>query len=514
VPSKQIFIDWQESAREMYDPVVKDRPANLGTPIVGTKRGQRNMLNVGPALSPDGRMLAFLSTRAILDVDLFLADAKTGKVIRRLSSSGLDPHFDDLRFIDSAGAWSPDETKLAVVVFEKGDNYLALIDVNNGHLTTIRVPGVDSINNVAWSPDGHSIAMSAQANNSAFSDLFIYDLGTNQVRRLTSDKYADLQPAWSPDGKTIAFVTDRGEGSNLEELRFRGMRIATIDANGGTPKVLPLFPNAKNINPQFSPDGSGIYFIGNPEGVADVYKYNFADGRVGRVTHVQTGVAGITEMSPALSVASREGTIAVSLYEEDNYNLYELPPSTPAVTMASLELPPDSARGGQLPPLRGTGSTITDYLANPVAGLPPATVAYRTVPSSSCLHLAYVGPPSIGVATGSFGTGVGGSVAAEFTDVLGEHNVGFTLQGGGTQGVGTFADQVAGDVFYLNQKHRWNWGVEVSHLPYISAFVTSGTGVVNGQPVDIIQQEVDIQRYDAVSGVLQYPFSQSRRVEL
>jgi len=516
VPSKQIFIDWQESAREMYDPVVAARPANLGTPLIGTKRGRHNMLNVGPAISPDGRMLAFLSTREIFDVDLFLADAKTGKIIRRLSSSGRDPHFDALRFIDSAGSWSPDETKLAFVVFEKGDNYLALIDVNSGKLQNIRVPGVDSINNVAWSPDGHSIVMSAQAANSAFSDLFLYDLGSNQVRRLTADKYADLQPTFSPDGRTIAFVTDRGEGSNLDELRFTGMRIATMDVAGGssTIKVLPLFPRAKHINPQYTPDGAGIYFIANPEGVADIYKYTFADGRVAHVTHVQTGVAGITEMSPAMSVASREGTIALSLYEDDNYNIYELPPTTPAVTMVSLDLPPDSARAGQLPPLRGTGSVITEYLQNPAAGLPPTTVAYKTVPYSSALHLAYIGPPTIGVATGSFGTGVGGSVAAEFTDVLGEHNVGFTLQGGGTQGVGTFGDQIAGDVFYLNQKHRWNWGVEVSHLPYISAFVSTGTAVLDGQPVDIVQQEVDIQRYDSVTGVIQYPFSANRRVEL
>jgi len=511
VPAKQIFLDWQESAREMYEPVVKDRPANLGNAIIGTRKGQRGMLNVGPSISPDGRYLAFLSTREIFDVDLFLADAKTGKVIRRLSSSGRDPHFDALRFIDSGGAWSPDGSRLAVVVFEKGDNYLALIDVSNGRLQSIRVPGIDSINTVAWSPDGHTIVLSAQT--SAVSDLFLYNLDTNQVRRLTSDRFADLQPAFSPDGHTIAFVTDRGEGANLEELRFNGMRIATIDVDSGSIKVLPLFPRAKHINPQFSPDGGSVYFIANPEGVSDVYKYSFADGRVGRVTHVQTGVAGITDLSPALSVAMREGTIAVSLYESDNYNIYELPPSAPAVTIAT-QLPSDASRGGQLPPLRGTGSVITEYLENPTAGLPSSTTTFREAPYSSALHLAYVGPPTIGVQSGSFGTGVGGSVAAMFTDVLGEHSVGFTVQGGGTQGVGTFADQIATDAFYLNQKHRWNWGVEVSHLPYISAFVGSGSGTFEGQPATIVQQEVDIQRFDSVTGIVQYPFSGTRRVEL
>jgi Omp85 superfamily domain/WD40-like Beta Propeller Repeat len=516
VPSKQLFVDWVESAKQMYDPVLKDRPANLGPALISeTRKGQRGMLNVGPALSPDGNLLAFLSTREIFDIDLFLADAKTGRVIRRLASAGRDPHMDALRFIDSAGAWSPDSKKLAIVTFEHGDNYLGIIDVDSGRIQHIRVPGIDSINTVAWSPDGHTIVMSAQT--MAVSDLFLYDLESNQVRRLTNDKFADLQPAFSPDGKTVAFVTDRGEGAALEQLAFSDMTIATIDVASGSVHVLPLFKGAKHINPQFSPDGSGLYFIANPEGVADVYKYNFADGRVGRVTRVQTGVAGITDLSPALSVASRAGNIALSLFEDDNYNIYTLPSTQPAITLASLDLPPNSVPAGQLPPLRGTPSRIQAYLAQPERGLPATTAAFTTVPYSSSLHLAYVGPPSIGVGVSSFGTGIGGSVAAEFTDILGEHSVGFAIAGQGSSGIGTVGDQFEGEVFYLNQTHRVNWGADFSHLPYISAAtgVASCTANINGAvvPADCIVQERQIARYDDLSGVVQYPFNTAQRVE-
>ncbi|HLQ44376.1 MAG TPA: BamA/TamA family outer membrane protein, partial [Planctomycetaceae bacterium] len=113
----------------------------------------------------------------------------------------------------------------------------------------------------------------------------------------------------------------------------------------------------------------------------------------------------------------------------------------------------------------------------------------------------------------SFGTGVAGSVSAYFSDILGENNVGLSFEGGGTSGIGTFGDQLAGEVFYLNQKHRWNWGVDFTHLPFVSAATGVGTAVVNGVPVDVIQQERDISRYDDFSGVIQYPFSTTRRVE-
>lgn len=516
VPTKQLFVDWVESAKQMYDPVIKDRPANLGNALIAeTRRGQRGMLNVGPALSPDGNLLAFLSTREIFDVDLFLADAHTGRIVRRLASTGRDPHMDALRFIDSAGAWSPDSKRLAFVTFERGDNYLGIVTVDGGRVQHIRVPGVDSINTITWSPDGRTIAMSAQT--MAVSDIFLYDLDSNQVRRLTNDKFADLQPAFSPDGKTIAFVTDRAEGANLEALAFSQMAIATIDIDSGRVQLLPLFKGAKHINPQFSPDGLGLYFIANPEGVADVYRYNFSDGRVARITRVQTGVAGITELSPALSVASHAGNIAVSLFEDDNYNIYTLPATQPGITLATLDLPPNSVPAGQLPPLRGTPSRIQAYFSEPERGLPRSTAGFTTAPYSSALHLAYVGPPTIGVGVSSFGTGVGGSVAAEFTDILGEHSVGFSVAGQGSSGIGTFGDQFEGEVFYLNQTHRVNWGADFTHLPYISA----ATGVigcnanVNGQilPADCIVQDRQIARFDDVSGVVQYPFSTTRRIE-
>lgn len=510
ITAKQLFIDWAESARELYNPVVEERPTTLTTPLLGRKT-TRGDLNLAPALSPDGRYITFLSTRELFTIDLFLADAHTGKIIRRLVSSDRDPHFDSISFIDSGGIWSPDSQRFAFVVFEKGDNYLGIVDVGSRRIDNVHVPGIDAINNIAWSPDGHTIALAGQ--KTGVTDLFTYDLNTKEVRQLTSDKYADLQPAFSPDGKTIAFVTDRGAGSDLEMLHFAQMRIATIDVGGGTVKILPLFQGARHINPQFAPDGQSVYFIANPEGVPDVYRYYMGDDRMERVTHVQTGVAGITDMSPSLSVAARTGEIAFSLYEDDNYNIYTLPATTRGMGVASREVP-GVPRAGVLPPARATGSEITTYLNRPAEGLPSSTTLFKNRDYNSSLHVAYIGPPTVGVSTGSFGTVAGGTISAYFSDVLGEQNVGFTLESGGTSsGVGTFGDQLAGEVLYLNQKHRWNWGVDFTHLPYISAFTASGSAVVDGQVVDVIQQQRQISRFDDISGLIQYPFSTTRRVE-
>ena len=216
-------------------------------------------------------------------------------------------------------------------------------------------------------------------------------------------------------------------------------------------------------------------------------------------------------------MATGTGDNAFSLYEGDNYNIYKLPANPPSLAVATTNTAPSSARAGQLPPLRGTGSTITAYLQKPEEGLLPASTTFTQTSYRPSLHIAYLGPPTIGVGVSSFGTGVGGSVSAYYSDILGYHNIGITFQGGGTSGVGTVGDQLAGEVFYLNQRHRLNWGIDTTHLPYVSAITGTGQApiTVNGQTViaDVVQQERDIQRFDDVSGVVQYPFSQTRRIE-
>ncbi|HYC61902.1 MAG TPA: BamA/TamA family outer membrane protein [Thermoanaerobaculia bacterium] len=526
---KQLFADWAESARELYTPVIQARTMDLGTPLIGRKpapptprvegekrkrpRRRATELNIGPVLSPDGRYLAFLSARELFSIDMFLADAKTGNVIRKLVSSDRDAHFESLRFIESAGSWSPDSRRIAFITFSKGDNFLSFVDVETRRLEHVKVPGLEAIINVAWSPDGNTIAIAGQT--TGVSDLFLYDIPSKQVRRLTADKYADLHPAWSPDGRTIAFISDRGTDTILEQLRFTNMRLATIDVGTGQIREIQAFRGAKHINPQWAPDGKSIYFIANPEGIPDLYRISVPEGAVSRLTALHTGIAGITDMAPALSVATGSGDIAFSVFEDDNYNIYSLASSAPSQPIAA---PPAMAentapRAALLPPLRSTGSEITGYLMRPEEGLPPASTDFAERGYSSDLHLAYLGPPTLGVGVGEFGFGAGGSVTAFFSDILGRHNVGFTFQGGGGSGTSSLAEQLGGELFYLNQTSRLNWGADILHVPQVAGFVNYSQALIDNQIVDVYEQFRQIQLITDASGLAQYPFSTTRRIE-
>ena len=520
-PPEEVIEGWHAAVHEAYDPVLAGReaPAESFRPLLSRER-TRARLNVAPALSPDGRRIAFLSTRGLFTIDLFLADAETGEVTRKLVSAASDPHFDALRFLDSAGAWSPDGRSFAFVVFERGDNRLSIVDVETGRVERrIEVPGVGGISSPAWSPDGRRIAFSGAASDSGLSDIYLLEVETGAARKLTDDPWGDLQPAWSPDGGTLAWVTEEPV-AGTEGLDVHPVRIALREVAGGDRRLLSAsdvgLEGARWINPQFSPDGTSLYFIADPEGVPDVFRYRLADGGVDRVTRVKTGVSGITDLSPALSVAARSGRLAFSALEDGHWNVYAL--DEPEAALRPLAAAPGDRRAAAvLPPgPAGEPAVVAEYLAQQGAPAAPAGAAApaRSEPYDPNLRLSYLGPPAVGVGVDRYGLGYGGSISAYFSDPLGEHQVGVAFQGGASQDLGTL---FGGGVSYLNRQHRITWGASALHVPYISArtFISREPVEIDGDVVlaDVVSQVRETVTVDEVAAVGHYPFSLTRRLE-
>src|SRR5688572_10389054 len=102
------------------------------------------------------------------------------------------------------------------------------------------------------------------------TDLFIYNLEASTAKRITSDLYADLQPAWSPDGQRIALVTDRftTRAATLEPGEYR---LDLVDVASGRITELPTLPQGKNINPQWNQDSRRLFFVSDQNGISNVY---------------------------------------------------------------------------------------------------------------------------------------------------------------------------------------------------------------------------------------------------
>ncbi|HET7275449.1 MAG TPA: hypothetical protein VFI91_09830, partial [Longimicrobiaceae bacterium] len=512
----EISQDWEASIRRTYLPLLADHPEarEIAQPLI-TSEDEGGSLNVAPSLSPDGQWVAFLSELDFIDVQLHLANAETGEVIRTLQEgSAFDPHFSSLRYISSSGTWSPDGQRFAFSALRGGTDYLVVIDVNEADIIReYKVPGVGEITNPSWSPDGRSIAFSGIVGG--ISDLYILDLQSGQARQLTDDRYADLQPVYSPDGSRIAFVTDRGPETDVSALDFAPYRIALFDISSGVAQVLPRMEGPNNINPAWTADGAGLYFVSNRSGIPNIYRLDLASEDLFRITDLFGGVSGITDLSPSMTSAATTDKVLFTAFEEGNYNIYSLegaddltgelvPVSTTYTWDTDPPLPavlPPAPR-----PQEGAFNRVVAMLDNDEFGLPaPNDTSWNVVPYDADLSLDYLGQPQVGVATGGmFGQGgVYGGIAGIFSDMLGRHQVFGAVQAQGQ------LDEIGFSTIYLNRRGRWNFGVSAQRVPIVYGQYREGF------TEDFYVQQIIRARFfnSSLQGLAQYPFSTVQRVE-
>jgi hypothetical protein len=111
--------------------------------------------------------------------------------------------------------------------------------------------------------------------------------------------------------------------------------------------------------------------------------------------------------------------------------------------------------------------------------------------------------------------GVGGSIALGFADVLGTHKVGVFFQGGGT--TSSLDALFGGQIYYLNQANRLQWGGSFTHLPYSTRYTLydQTTVIIDGEPAlaEIYQEVEERTTLDEISAITQYPLGPTRRLE-
>ena len=538
--------EWRDAIQTTFLPQLADhyRARRIAQPVLTEKRSE-GTLHLAPALSPDGRDIAYFSEKNSFFVDLYLADAETGRVKRRLVKSTLNSNYESLRFINSSGSFSADGRYFAIAAKHRDRDDLVILDVQKDEeVRRIRIP-LNGLTTPSWSPDGKQLVFTGY--DGGLSDLFVVNADGSNLHRLTNDKYADLEPSWSPDGKTIAFTTDRGPGTNFDDLKFGNLRVALFHLDKGTIELLGHMDQGKNINPVWAPDGRSLAFASDRNGISDIFLYDFTDGNIYQLTDVYTGVSGITALSPCLSWAHEADRLAFAYYEDGEYNVYAVdnprslkrqpyrPPATPPVT---------SLLAAQRRALAGTPVAVASTA--PAAPDPRSTSVYRSptgfrssgttsasdssstgtisvkslIDSSTALpdtseftfkpyHTRftpdYVGRPTIGYERDNFGRGFFGGTAISLSDILGNHTIVFS---GAINGRLSEAQVL---VAYINQSHRTNWAIGGSQAPLYYYLPTAFEG--NNSGYTLSPQIIRFVIRDVFAQSI-YPFSRFTRLEL
>ncbi len=210
----------------------------------------------GPALSPDGRKVAFSVQPAIGDWEIYVIN---------VDGTGLTNLTDNAEFDGWRPAWSPDGSKIAFFSTRDDPANDEIYVMNADGTGVVRLtdnPADDA--NPTWSPDGSKIAF--ETNRDGDFGIYVMDAdGTNPVP-VSIDPAGDGWPAWSPDGTKIAFDSWRDGDREIYVMDVDGSNVVRLTNHEG-----------QDSAPAWSRDGTKIAFVSGRAGSVDIWVMN-ADG--------------------------------------------------------------------------------------------------------------------------------------------------------------------------------------------------------------------------------------------
>ena len=560
--------EWRDAVQTWYLPqIAEHQKARQFARVVLDKKQSGGTLHVSPQISPDGRRIVYLSERNFFFVDLYIADAESGRVDRRLIRSSFDPNFETLRFVNSTGSWSADGQRFAIAAKSGDQDNLVILDVLRDRVVGRYRLGLNAILNPTWAPDGARLAFTGS--EGGISDLYVVDTSGGNLRRLTNDRYADLLPSWSPDGRTVAFTTDRGPATDFGILRFGNLRIALYHFDGDSIEVLPGMDVGRNSNPVWAPDGRSLAFRSDRGGIDNLFLFDLGTRETYQLTRSYTGITGITDLSPAISWARQADRLVFNYYESGEYNVYSIdnprslrrePWRAPAggfdilANASALPLRADlAAEGGPAADSTARRPVRVASAASPAPEVPASASIYRSTgggmrasdgrpaPADSAaggplsvqtlldsVRLAlpdtsefsfrpyavrftpdYVSRPTIGYTRDNFGGGISGGTTIQLSDILGNHTLGFSGMVNGR------LSEAQVEAVYVNSTHRLNWAVGASQVP-LFYYGQSSWGEVGAGPYGGTVLTEQLVRYVFRQMFAQgiYPIDRFQRVEL
>ncbi|MBN1307770.1 MAG: PD40 domain-containing protein [Chitinispirillaceae bacterium] len=390
-PVEELGKEWVSELRRLYWPEIGCRidPASHAEPVTRHLE-TRDHFNLRPRISPDGGRIAFFSDRR--DYTRILITDPKGKIIHEIGQNGYGGYFESFHPFRSGMCWAPDGKRLAFITKSGESDELRIVDIERKRLRRRIRTRQKAISSPDWSHDGSLLVFSGIDNGR--SDLFLYDLTRDSLRQLTRSVACESDPRFSPNRKFIIFSIEDTSGRLPDGRSPYGPQpsdLAVFDLESNSIRRFPATPWSEK-QPCFSPDGRQILFISNRNGIDNCYVAPFDSlGKAHPLTNYTGGCS-----NP--DWAAESDRMVFSLFNKQGWDIWlmkeplkkissdSLAPTrwvasfsdTAAVFFKKVALPADSA---------DTGATITEARSprNKTKDPPVGSIEEKTVSTNDKL---------------------------------------------------------------------------------------------------------------------------------
>ncbi len=442
-PLRTLNAQWHHDLQQRYFPHVEDyKPLELEAQPLAVKSGANFQAAVPPPDAVvDPHTFYFTSPRSGY-MDIYRGSTKGREMeVERLIKGGRSARYEALHGFHSGPAVSREGMMAFVSKYHERD----ALFLYNLHTEEVEdhwsFQELISLADPTFSPDGRSVAFTGLAREGR-QDIYVFDLDTETLRWVTRDRYDDRDAAWSPDGETLAFVSDRNPWGEKGALNVYLYTLATGE-------ITPLTHGPwKDGEPVWSPDGTRLAYASDRSGVTQLF---VADSTL-RSVQVTDFLGGA--MSPAWGNDDRH--LLFTGMAEAQWGIYRIPidarsdtlaaPPAVADPMLASASDPGLLRDARLHPA-WTWNVGSDTLI-------ARQKDYRT-------HFTF------DLAAGGFAfdpsQGVGQGLQVMLSDQLGDKVILGTI-GNTAQDFGTILSRFNAGVTYWDQRRRLDTGFSAFHF--------------------------------------------------
>ncbi len=469
---EELNLQWIRFFKKRYYPLAArgkfdDEDAQRITDHLKTE----SSMNICPAVSPDGKKIAYITNRDIYS-NVVIRELATGKEenVKTLVKGNTAASFEEMHLIGNNLNWSADGKIIAFVAQSNARDVIYLVDPENGKIRNAIKTPFRTVMDPALSPDGKYVVFAGEGASSM--DLYLYSVEKMSIKRLTNDQFAERNPDITPDNRYVIFS---GNWNNEGVKDRDDYNLYRLDIETGARELL-CAAGGHELQADISPDGTKLLYVSSRTGIYNAYVMNLSDRTEYPVTDVLSGI-----FSPRWFPDGKK-MLFVS-YQDQGYDIFTRDiPQTVKPVPAALET------------IRTSPEFLPSYID--YGGVKFDNYGVRLSPDWLIFGL-----------TGTFNYGFVGIAQVGMSDLMRDHSVMVTTNYVRQDGDNDFNFQAA----YWYLKQRWDFGLGAFRQknPYMIFSLENINDLIHD-----VNFGTEYMNNYGMYGIASYPFTRFLRMDL